>query len=86
MTLPDELIERLAKAAGGHGLTMPARITAALSELHRAGWVVVPAEATPEMIAAGWQQIRRAGVPRMGAGPAMTEVYRAMISAKGDGK
>lgn len=33
-----------------------------------------------EMIAAGWGQLKRAHLPRLGAGPGVPEAYRAMIS------
>jgi len=40
-------------------------------------------EPTPEMIAAGWQVVnaekRKAGIARLGPGPALSDGYRAMI-------
>ena len=34
---------------------------------------------TPNMIAAGWYELRRAHLPRLGAGPGMTDAFRAML-------
>lgn len=41
----------------------------------------VPVEPTPEMIAAGWDCLRRAHLPRLGPGNGLVEAYRAMAAA-----
>jgi len=33
---------------------------------------------TPEMIAAGWECLKRAGLPRLGPGQGLIEAYKAM--------
>lgn len=59
--------------------------TAILSALNAAGYVVVPREPTPAMVAAAWDGIAkektRLGIARLGPGPGTTDVYRAMIAA-----
>lgn len=60
--------------------------TAILAALDAAGYVVVPREPTPAMVAAAWDTIapekKRLGIARLGPGPGTTDVYRAMIAAQ----
>ncbi|MFB9340501.1 hypothetical protein ACFFTN_01115 [Aminobacter aganoensis] len=53
----------------------------ALMQLVFEGYEVVPAVATPQMLAAGWQQLKRAHLPRLGPGPGLVEAYAAMLAA-----
>lgn len=34
---------------------------------------------TPEMVAAGWGELKRARMPKLGPGPGVVECFRAMI-------
>lgn len=45
------------------------------------GYVLVPIEPSPKMLAAGWQQLKRAHLPRLGPGPGLAEAYAAMLAA-----
>lgn len=38
---------------------------------------------TPHMIAAGWFELKRAHLPRLGAGPGMIEAFKAMVKEAG---
>lgn len=59
---------------------------AILAALDAAGFVIVPREPTPAMVAAAWDTIapekKRLGIARLGPGPGATDVYRAMIAAQ----
>lgn len=59
---------------------------AILAALDAAGYVVVPREPTPAMVASAWDTIapekKRLGIARLGPGPGTTDVYRAMIAAQ----
>lgn len=37
-----------------------------------------PESVTPAMLAAGWRELKRAGLPRLGPGPGLEEAYLAM--------
>ena len=43
--------------------------------------VIVPKEPTHQMIADGWGQLKRAGLPKLGPGPGLIDAYRAMLKA-----
>lgn len=56
----------------------------ALTQLVFEGYAVVPAVPTPVMLAAGWQQLKRAHLPRLGPGPGLVEAYAAMLANAGE--
>lgn len=42
-------------------------------------WLRANGIASPAMLGAGWQKLKRAHLPRLGPGPALSEAFAAMI-------
>lgn len=88
MTDDEKLIESMARAMGaskawpvvydaGSAHTLAQAALASIRETH----AVVPREPTPQIIAAGWANLKRSHLPRIGPGPGLVEAYCAMIAA-----
>ena len=81
-----EVIAAAIKSRPAWNTPYSADADAILAALDAAGYVVVPREPTPAMVAAAWDTIapgkKRLGIARLGPGPGTTDVYRAMIAAQ----
>lgn len=74
-----EMIERVARAIArkntGSGINWPSFVEEARAAIE------AMRELTPPMLAAGWKQLKREHLPKLGPGPGFKNAYQAAIDA-----